>query len=152
MFRTTEITEITGVPETTLRRFIKRFRHYIVVERRGRWRYYHESAIEVIKTIRRRRDAGATYEEIESELESKAVYTIEPIQEPESLPAAINEKIADLLKAFVNQKKEIESLKDEVRTLKEQMQAKEETAKEEKMQLCREINQLLIESQKNNNN
>jgi len=85
-------------------------------------------------------------------LESKAVYTIEPIQQPESLPAAINEKIADLLKAFVNQKKEIESLKDEVRTLKEQMQAKEETAKEEKMQLCREINQLLIESQKNNNN
>lgn len=145
-YKTNDIIELTGVPETTLRRFMKRFQHYIIHERRGRLRYYHETAIEVIKTIRERREAGATYEEIESELESKAVYTIEP--KTESLPEATNEKIMKLLEAFTEQKKEITGLKKEIHELKEQMDQQQEKAKEEKMQLYREINQLLIESQK----
>ena len=67
-YRTEEIMEMTGVPETTIRRFIKRFRLYIIHERRGRLRYFHEDAIEVIKKIRQRRDAGKTYEQIEKHL------------------------------------------------------------------------------------
>src|SRR6056297_3161082 len=150
--KTTEIEELTGVPETTLRRFLKRFKAYIIHERRGRLRFIHDDSIETIKRIRSRREAGASYEEIEQELESTAVYTMErtAAQRGEGLPEVSNDKIMKLLDAFMNQQNEINELKKEVHELKDEMADKEEKAKEEKMQLYREINQLLIESQRDN--
>src|SRR5690625_440596 len=46
-----QLSEVTGIPETTVRRYANKFDKYFRYEHRGRGKKYHPDSIEIIKRI-----------------------------------------------------------------------------------------------------
>lgn len=129
--RLTQLSRESGVPESTIRRWIEKHRHYFAGKKIGKITYYPPAAVELITRIKSLYEAGrstAEIEEILAEATPKTL-TIEPNDSPRSNAGleAVNAAISAATK-IVDQRREIELLavqilqkSEEVNTLRDQV-------------------------------
>ena len=133
--RISELSKESGIPESTIRRWIESFRHYFAGKKIGKTTYYHPDALDVLKRLKTFYDAGRSTEEIE-EILSMALpktITIEPENPPppEPLPER-KDTLFSLIEKSIDQRREIQLLAvqllrrdDDLKELRERIAAVE---------------------------
>lgn len=140
-----QIAEKTGVPETTIRRYVKLFSPFLHSKVYGRAKKYHPEAVKTIQNISGMYDAGKNTAEVYEQLEATTLQIIE-VENPDHLPAplpanadvaaiiesqsalaqAFREEMAETRKAYSEDNarmlEAIEALRAEVATLREEKQ------------------------------
>ncbi|HPH12132.1 MAG: hypothetical protein BWY90_01081 [Deltaproteobacteria bacterium ADurb.BinA014] len=111
--RLTELSKESGVPESTIRRWIEAFRYYFAAKKIGRITYYSPACVSLITRIKSLYEAGKSTAEIEEILSvaTPKTLTIEVNNSPRS-DAALEAVNAVMFAAekIVDQRKEIQLL------------------------------------------
>jgi len=140
-----EISDISGIPYSTLSRILSRLNHFFDAKREGKKRLYRESQINLIEKIRDLLNDGKTYDEIYDLLSENHAQYMEQVSEEGVVTIHSGEppRIYKAIEIIANQEKEINELKEKVLSLEKRME-------EERTELLKEINEMLLEFVKNN--
>ena len=162
-----EIVDITGIPESTIRRWMKWSHHMIETKKIKNRRYFSKESIDIFQTIRGLYDQGKTREEILTTLEETTpqTYDATPTYETHIQPSrhhdqtameSIIERNTQALNATAHaiqmmgsQQQKIESLENEITELKQTIREKDQKNEKDKMELLNEINNMMLELIKN---
>ena len=128
--RISEISKESGIPESTVRRWITRFHHYFNTRKIGKTIYYHPDSIELIKRLKGFYDAGRNAEEIEEILSIAFPKTVTIEAENPPLPEPAPEKkdaLLSVIEKSIDNRKEIQILA--VQVLMKDEEVKELTAR-----------------------
>jgi len=156
-----EMVDITGIPESTIRRWMKWSHHMIETKKIKNRRYFSKESIDIFQTIRGLYDQGKTREEILTTLEETTpqTYDATPTYETHIQPSrhhdqtameSIIERNTQALNATAiqmmgSQQQKIESLENEITELKQTIREKDQKNERERLELAKEINQMLLE-------
>src|SRR6056297_660479 len=140
-----KISDITGIPYSTLSRILSRLNHFFDAKREGKKRLYRESQINLIEKIRDFLNNGKTYDEIYDFLSDNHAQYMEHVSEEGvvTIHSAEPPRMYKAIEIIANQEKEIKELKKKVFILEKKMET-------EKSELLSEINAMLLEFMKNN--
>src|SRR6056297_2981753 len=140
-----KISDITGIPYSTLSRILSRLNHFFDAKREGKKRLYRESQINLIEKIRDLLNDGKTYDEIYDLLSENHAQYMEQVSEEGVVTIHSGEppRIYKAIEIIANQEKEINELKEKVLSLEKRME-------EQRTELLKEINEMLLEFVKNN--
>jgi len=162
-----EMVDITGIPESTIRRWMKWSHHMIETKKIKNRRYFSKESIDIFQTIRDLYDQGKTREEILTVLEETTPQTYDATptyethiqssrQHDQNAMESIIERNTQALHATAHaiqmmrtQQQKIESLKNEIEELKETIREKDQKNEKDKMELLNEINNMMLELIKN---
>src|SRR6056297_3600249 len=162
-----EMVDITGIPESTIRRWMKWSHHMIETKKIKNRRYFSKESIDIFQTIRGLYDQGKTREEILTTLEETTpqTYDATPTYETHIQPSrhhdqtameSIIERNTQALNATAHaiqmlgsQQQKIESLENENMELKKEMTIRDQKNEKDKMELLNEINNMMLELIKN---
>ena len=140
-----KISDITGIPYSTLSRILSRLNHFFDAKREGKKRLYRESQINLIEKIRDFLNNGKTYDEIYDLLSENHAQYMEQVSEEGVVTIHSGEppRMYKAIEIIANQEKEINELKEKLLYLEKRMEA-------ERTDLLKEINEMLLEFMKNN--
>ncbi|MFA7628503.1 MAG: MerR family transcriptional regulator [Candidatus Dojkabacteria bacterium] len=157
---TSEVVNITGIPESTIRRIIEKFRQFLDVKKRKGKRYFSNKAVEVLQDIRDRKQSGMSYNgilKLYEEQEEAGVIDIEPTFQRtgerqitgerlrEERLLSILEGLQNALSTITEQNKKIDELTDEVDELKDQLKEERLQREKDKEEMNREVVKLFQE-------
>ncbi len=139
------ISDITGIPYSTLSRILSRLNHFFDAKREGKKRLYRESQINLIEKIKDLLNEGKNYDEIYDFLSENHVQYVETISEEGVVTIHSGEppRMYKAIEIIANQEKEIKELREKVSLLESKMES-------ERTELLKEINDMLLEFMKNN--
>ena len=140
-----KISDITGIPYSTLSRILSRLNHFFDAKREGKKRLYRESQINLIEKIRDFLNDGKTYDEIYDLLSENHAQYMEQMSEEGVVTVHSGEppRMYKAIEIIANQEKEIKEIKEKVSLLESKMES-------ERTVLLGEINEMLLEFMKNN--
>ncbi|MFW6262896.1 MAG: MerR family transcriptional regulator [Thermotogota bacterium] len=140
-----KISDITGIPYSTLSRILSRLNHFFDAKRDGKKRLYRESQINLIEKIRDFLNEGKTYDEIYDLLSENHAQYLEHVNEEGTVTIHSGEppRMYKAIEIIANQEKDIKELKEKVSLLESKMER-------ERTELLHEINEMLLEFMKNN--
>ncbi len=138
--RLTELSRESGVPESTIRRWIESFHHYFTTKKIGKTTYYRSEAIDLLKRLKTYYREGKNADEIE-EILSVAIpktITVDPENPPPGDPLPDGkDSLFLLVEKTMDQRKEIQFLAvqllkkdEEVKGLRDRIAAVEVKEKE----------------------
>jgi len=158
---TSEIVNMTGIPESTIRRLLSKFRQFLEVKKRKGKRYFSERSAEILQDIRQKKDSGMSYKDIlklyEDKEESSRIIDIEPTYERtgerqitderlrEERLLSILEGLQNALSTITEQNKKIDELTSEVDELKDQLKEERLQREKDKEEMNREVVKLFQE-------
>lgn len=138
LYTLAELSEVTGIPESTIRNYRKRFEDYIHTAQDGsRYPKYTDEAPEVLRMIARAYKQGMTHAEIARELNLNYAQSINHAQEPPEShqtalatisPAEALGIVAQAMQMIADQRNEVEALRAEVKELREAINSSSNTA------------------------
>ncbi len=88
MLSVSELSEITEIPESTVRRYLNKFDSYFRCDARGKGKKYHPDSIEVLKRIAGLYGEGYQAHEIETILATQFPFTVTDLQDTITQPPA----------------------------------------------------------------
>jgi len=140
-----KISDITGIPYSTLSRIFSRLNHFFDAKREGKKRLYRESQITLVEKIRDFLEQGKNYDEIYELLSENHVQYQEMIDEDGVVTIHSGEppKLYKAVEIIADQEKEIKDLKERVCALENKFESN-------RHELLKEINDMLLEFMKNN--
>ena len=140
-----KISDITGIPYSTLSRIFSRLNHFFDAKREGKKRLYRESQISLVEKIRDLLSEGKNYDEIYDLLSENHVQYQEIIDEEGVVTIHSGEppKLYKAVEIIADQEKEIKDLKERVFDLEKRVES-------DRHELLKEINDMLLEFMKNN--
>lgn len=140
-----KISDITGIPYSTLSRIFSRLNHFFDAKREGKKRLYRESQISLVEKIRDLLSEGKNYDEIYDLLSENHVQYQEIIDEEGVVTIHSGEppKLYKAVEIIADQEKEIKDLKERVFHLEKRVES-------DRHELLKEINDMLLEFMKNN--
>jgi len=140
-----KISDITGIPYSTLSRIFSRLNHFFDAKREGKKRLYRESQISLVEKIRDLLSEGKNYDEIYDLLSENHVQYQEIIDEDGVVTIHSGEppKLYKAVEIIADQEKEIKDLKERVFDLEKRVES-------DRHELLKEINDMLLEFMKNN--
>jgi len=140
-----KISDITGIPYSTLSRIFSRLNHFFDAKREGKKRLYRESQITLVEKIRDFLEQGKNYDEIYELLSENHVQYQEMIDEDGVVTIHSGEppKLYKAVEIIADQEKEIKDLKERVCALESKFES-------DRHDLLKEINDMLLEFMKNN--
>ena|GEM_PF-4074144 len=140
-----KISDITGIPYSTLSRIFSRLNHFFDAKREGKKRLYRESQISLVEKIRDLLSEGKNYDEIYDLLSENHVQYQEIIDEDGVVTIHSGEppKLYKAVEIIADQEKEIKDLKERVFHLEKRVES-------DRHELLKEINDMLLEFMKNN--
>src|SRR6056297_1777873 len=139
-----KISDITGIPYSTLSRVLSRLNHFFDAKRDGKKSLYRESQISLIEKIRDLLNEGKTYDEIYDFLSDNHAQYMETNGEKGIVTVHSSEppRLYKAIEIIANQEKEIKVLKERVSLLESKMEGHQ-------TDLLKEINEMLLEFMKN---
>jgi len=140
-----KISDITGIPYSTLSRIFSRLNHFFDAKREGKKRLFRESQISLVEKIRDLLSEGKNYDEIYELLSENHVQYQEIIDEDGVVTIHSGEppKLYKAVEIIADQEKEIKDLKERVFHLEKRVES-------DRHELLKEINDMLLEFMKNN--
>ena len=140
-----KISDITGIPYSTLSRIFSRLNHFFDAKREGKKRLFRESQISLVEKIRDLLSEGKNYDEIYELLSENHVQYQEIIDEEGVVTIHSGEppKLYKAVEIIADQEKEIKDLKERVFDLEKRVES-------DRHELLKEINDMLLEFMKNN--
>jgi len=140
-----KISDITGIPYSTLSRIFSRLNHFFDAKREGKKRLFRESQISLVEKIRDLLSEGKNYDEIYELLSENHVQYQEIIDEEGVVTIHSGEppKLYKAVEIIADQEKEIKDLKERVCALEKRVES-------DRHELLKEINDMLLEFMKNN--
>lgn len=161
-----EMVDITGIPESTIRRWMKWSHHMIETKKIKNRRYFSKGSMDIFQTIRDLYDQGKAREEILTLLEetmpqtydaTPTYQTLQPSrQHDQTAMESIIERntqalhaTAHAIKILGSQQQKIESLENEITELKKEMTIRDQKNERDRMELLQEINAMMLELIKN---
>lgn len=138
LYTLAELSEVTGIPESTIRNYRKRFKSYIHTTQDGsRYPKYTDDAPEVLRMIARAYKQGLSHAEIARELNLNYAQSISDAQEPPEShqtalatmsPAEALGIVAQAMQMMADQRAEVEALRAEIKELREIINSSSNTA------------------------
>ncbi|MEK6189971.1 MAG: helix-turn-helix domain-containing protein [Carnobacterium alterfunditum] len=92
MFSVSELSKITRIPESTVRRYISKFEAYFQYDSRGKGKKYHSESVEVLKRIAGLYSEDYQAHEIESVLATQFSFTVTDQQDTTTQPPVTIER------------------------------------------------------------
>jgi DNA-binding transcriptional MerR regulator len=112
-----DIMDISGIPETTLRRFFSRFSDFFTTKRDGNATVYLSDCLIVLQLIKEAREAGKNTKEIESILRGTVPQTVDMVAEnPPHVGDSIqaDSRLLHAMLVLVDQRRDIDRLESEL--------------------------------------
>ncbi|MEI2377645.1 DUF3967 domain-containing protein [Priestia megaterium] len=110
-----------GIPNATIRRYIRNHGHHLNIRKKGKSYYIAEESISIMEQIRSLYDEGKTLEQVEEALiKAGTPMTVTVIEDDERMNVNVGE-------ALVSLDKRIDEQNEIIRALVEQMQQQQET-------------------------
>src|SRR6056297_3531307 len=119
-----KISDITGIPYSTLSRILSRLNHFFDAKREGKKRLYRESQINLIEKIRDLLNEGKSYDEIYDLLSENHAQYVEHTNEEGVVTVHSGEppRMYKAIEIIANQEKEIKELKERLYSLEERIE------------------------------
>lgn len=135
-----ELATKTGIPDTTIRRYIAKLSDFFVSKGGSRSRRYDSSAIEVLSQIKDLYDKGLETDQVANEL-GKTFPMVVKTEEPPKLPAIATE-LTEIRSAIVELKLSNDELLETLRTRDELIRELLETNKNQLLEFSQQqVNQ-----------